>query len=145
MDIVEFERKTQPGQKVTGEKKETPMTASTRGIAPFQARLIRAKARDCRVTAPRRNRTRRGRFAEFSTPRPGGHGQEYIQPGRHHSEPERALSSGARASWAALFFSPVTFCPGLRFPLEFDYIHASRYGNTTSGGEIVWKVERGRT
>jgi len=31
--------------------------------------------------------------------------------------------------------------PRLRFPLEFDYIHASRYGNTTSGGEIVWKVE----
>src|SRR5260221_12475990 len=29
----------------------------------------------------------------------------------------------------------------LRFPLEFDYIHAWRYGNTTSGGEIVWKVE----
>jgi hypoxanthine phosphoribosyltransferase len=31
--------------------------------------------------------------------------------------------------------------PRLRFPLEFDYIHASRYGNTTSGREIVWKVE----
>ena len=31
--------------------------------------------------------------------------------------------------------------PRLRFPLEFDYIHASRYGSTTSGGEIVWKVE----
>src|SRR3954467_10660038 len=33
--------------------------------------------------------------------------------------------------------------PLLRFPLEFDYIHASRYGGTTSGGKVVWKVERG--
>jgi hypoxanthine phosphoribosyltransferase len=31
--------------------------------------------------------------------------------------------------------------PQLRFPLEFDYIHASRYGNDTSGGKVVWKVE----
>jgi hypoxanthine phosphoribosyltransferase len=40
--------------------------------------------------------------------------------------------------------------PLLRFPLEFDTIHASRYGDATSGGRIVWKVEpgdnvRGRT
>jgi len=40
--------------------------------------------------------------------------------------------------------------PLLRFPLEFDYIHASRYGDATSGGRIIWKVEpgenvRGRT
>jgi hypoxanthine phosphoribosyltransferase len=31
--------------------------------------------------------------------------------------------------------------PRLNFPLEFDYIHASRYGRTTSGGGIQWKVE----
>jgi hypoxanthine phosphoribosyltransferase len=31
--------------------------------------------------------------------------------------------------------------PQLRFPIEFDYIHVSRYGNATSGGRIVWKVE----
>ena len=30
--------------------------------------------------------------------------------------------------------------PLLNFPLEFDYIHASRYGDATSGGEVVWKV-----
>lgn len=40
--------------------------------------------------------------------------------------------------------------PLLRFPLEFDYIHASRYGDATSGGRVAWKVEpgdnvRGRT
>ena len=33
--------------------------------------------------------------------------------------------------------------PLLRFPLEFDYIHASRYGDATTGGRIVWKVEPG--
>ncbi|MGB5081624.1 MAG: hypoxanthine-guanine phosphoribosyltransferase [Burkholderiales bacterium] len=31
--------------------------------------------------------------------------------------------------------------PELRFPIEFDYIHASRYGKSTSGGAIVWTVE----
>jgi hypoxanthine phosphoribosyltransferase len=40
--------------------------------------------------------------------------------------------------------------PLLRFPLEFDYIHASRYGSATTGARIVWTVEpgenvRGRT
>jgi hypoxanthine phosphoribosyltransferase len=33
--------------------------------------------------------------------------------------------------------------PQLRFPIEFDYIHVSRYGKATSGGEIVWTVEPG--
>jgi hypoxanthine phosphoribosyltransferase len=31
--------------------------------------------------------------------------------------------------------------PMLSFPLDFDYIHASRYGVATSGGEVQWKVE----
>jgi hypoxanthine phosphoribosyltransferase len=31
--------------------------------------------------------------------------------------------------------------PLLNFPLDFDYIHASRYGATTSGGAVDWKVE----
>jgi hypoxanthine phosphoribosyltransferase len=33
--------------------------------------------------------------------------------------------------------------PLLRFPLEFDYVQASRYGKATSGGSIVWTVEPG--
>ena len=33
--------------------------------------------------------------------------------------------------------------PRLRFPLEFDYVSASRYGKATSGGKVVWKVEPG--
>jgi hypoxanthine phosphoribosyltransferase len=31
--------------------------------------------------------------------------------------------------------------PLLRFPLEFDYIHVTRYRGTTQGGTIEWKVE----
>lgn len=30
--------------------------------------------------------------------------------------------------------------PRLRFPLEQDYVHATRYGAATSGGELVWKA-----
>jgi len=30
--------------------------------------------------------------------------------------------------------------PLLRFPLDFDYVHASRYHDNTSGGQIEWKV-----
>lgn len=40
--------------------------------------------------------------------------------------------------------------PRLDFPLELDYIHATRYGNATSGGELEWLVRprvslKGRT
>jgi hypoxanthine phosphoribosyltransferase len=42
----------------------------------------------------------------------------------------------------SVFFAG-TLLPMLRFPLEFDYIHASRYGDATSGGKVVWKVEPG--
>jgi hypoxanthine phosphoribosyltransferase len=30
--------------------------------------------------------------------------------------------------------------PHLSFPLEFDYIHVTRYGDLDRGGEVVWKV-----
>lgn len=30
--------------------------------------------------------------------------------------------------------------PRLNFPLDFDYIHVSRYGNNQQGGEMHWKV-----
>ncbi|GAB2860012.1 hypoxanthine-guanine phosphoribosyltransferase [Pseudoduganella ginsengisoli] len=30
--------------------------------------------------------------------------------------------------------------PQLTFPLEFDYIHVSRYGDEDKGGQVVWKV-----
>jgi len=40
--------------------------------------------------------------------------------------------------------------PRLRFPLDFDYVHASRYGAMTRGSRIEWRVRppalvRGRT
>jgi len=40
--------------------------------------------------------------------------------------------------------------PLLRFPLDFDYVHASRYGAMTRGSRIEWRVRppalvRGRT
>ncbi|HUF19643.1 MAG TPA: hypoxanthine-guanine phosphoribosyltransferase [Burkholderiales bacterium] len=31
--------------------------------------------------------------------------------------------------------------PMLRFPLEFDYIHVTRYDGSTRGGTVRWKVE----
>jgi len=31
--------------------------------------------------------------------------------------------------------------PLLHFPLEFDYVHVTRYRGTTQGGTIEWKVE----
>ena len=39
--------------------------------------------------------------------------------------------------------------PRLRFPLDFDYIHASRYGAATQGSGVEWRVKprevQGRT
>jgi hypoxanthine phosphoribosyltransferase len=31
--------------------------------------------------------------------------------------------------------------PQLRFPLDFDYLHASRYGDVTTGGQLAWVVQ----
>src|SRR4051812_46035025 len=31
--------------------------------------------------------------------------------------------------------------PLLRFPMDFDYIHASRYGAETSGSQVDWRVK----
>lgn len=33
-----------------------------------------------------------------------------------------------------------TLLPQLAFPLEFDYIHVTRYGDEDQGGQVVWKV-----
>jgi hypoxanthine phosphoribosyltransferase len=34
----------------------------------------------------------------------------------------------------------VQILPLLRFPLDFDYIHASRYGSETRGADVRWRV-----
>lgn len=31
--------------------------------------------------------------------------------------------------------------PLLRFPLDFDYVHATRYGSSIEGGSLAWRVE----
>ena len=31
--------------------------------------------------------------------------------------------------------------PMIGFPLEYDYLHATRYGDATTGGELAWVVE----
>ena len=31
--------------------------------------------------------------------------------------------------------------PRLRMPLDFDYLHATRYGDATRGGGVTWRVE----
>jgi hypoxanthine phosphoribosyltransferase len=33
--------------------------------------------------------------------------------------------------------------PRLRFPLDFDYLDVTRYGDATSGGVLTWKVSPG--
>jgi hypoxanthine phosphoribosyltransferase len=34
-----------------------------------------------------------------------------------------------------------TLLPQLAFPLDFDYLHVTRYGDVTTGGELAWIVE----
>jgi hypoxanthine phosphoribosyltransferase len=37
-------------------------------------------------------------------------------------------------------FAAVELCKRFRFPHEFDYVHLTRYGGGTRGGEIEWRV-----
>ena len=52
--------------------------------------------------------------------------------------------SGAYPMVFAVMGGAVVFAgqllPLLRFPLDFDYIHASRYGAATRGAGVDWKV-----
>ena len=56
--------------------------------------------------------------------------------------------SGALAKTNPLVLSVMTgavvftgqLLPLLRFPLDFDYIHLTRYGDATRGGRIEWKM-----
>jgi hypoxanthine phosphoribosyltransferase len=82
-------------------------------------------------------------------------GAEEVQAAvrRVASEVEQRLS-GAYPLVLAVMGGAVVFAgqilPQLRFPLDFDYIHASRYGAATRGAGVDWKVSppglaRGRT
>lgn len=37
-------------------------------------------------------------------------------------------------------FTATELAKRLRFPFEFDYVHATRYGKALSGGELEWRV-----
>ncbi|HKX38132.1 MAG TPA: hypoxanthine-guanine phosphoribosyltransferase [Burkholderiales bacterium] len=65
-----------------------------------------------------------------------------------------ARLSGAYPLVLAVMGGAVVFAgqilPRLRFQLDFDYIHASRYGDRTRGAQVEWRVTppesvRGRT
>jgi hypoxanthine phosphoribosyltransferase len=82
-------------------------------------------------------------------------GAEEVQAAvrRVASEIEQRLS-GAYPLVLAVMGGAVVFAgqvlPLLRFPLDFDYIHASRYGAATRGAGVDWKVSppglaKGRT
>lgn len=91
-------------------------------------------------------------FLEKSDPIAGA---EEVQAAvrRVAAEIEQRLSSAyplvlAVMGGAVIFAGQVL--PLLRFPLDFDYIHASRYGAATRGAGVDWKVTppdlaRGRT
>ena len=38
-------------------------------------------------------------------------------------------------------FAAVELCRRFRFPYEFDYVHATRYGPSVSGGTLEWRVD----
>jgi hypoxanthine phosphoribosyltransferase len=72
-------------------------------------------------------------------------GAEEVQAAvrRIAAEIEQRLS-GAYPLVLAVMGGAVVFAgqvlPLLRFPLDFDYIHASRYGAATRGSSVDWKV-----
>jgi hypoxanthine phosphoribosyltransferase len=72
-------------------------------------------------------------------------GAEEVQAAvrRVATEIEQHLS-GAYPLVLAVMGGAVVFAgqvlPLLRFPLDFDYIHASRYGAATRGASVDWKV-----
>ena len=73
--------------------------------------------------------------------------QQLNQRFDHHDSAQYPLVLGVMGG--AVVFSG-QLLTRLTFPLEFDYIHVSRYGAKDQGGRIEWKVEpradvRGRT
>ena len=55
-----------------------------------------------------------------------------VMPKKNESKPNERIV--ARSSMVSQIL------PRLRFPLDFDYIHASRYGTATRGSKIEWRV-----
>src|SRR5207253_4652201 len=71
------------------------------------------------------------------------------------AEVEAAIARvGAQINFELAERNPVVFCvmngglifsgkllPHLNFPLEASYLHATRYRNETSGGDLFWKAK----
>ena len=86
--------------------------------------------------------TQAWRFLENSDPIAGAHEIE-AAIGRIATEIEAQLS-GTYPLVLVVMGGAVVFAgrllPQLHFPLDFDYIHVSRYGAVTHGGAVTWKV-----
>jgi hypoxanthine phosphoribosyltransferase len=55
------------------------------------------------------------------------------------NEPDAAFPLVLGVMGGAVVFTG-NLLPQLTFPLEFDYIHVTRYGDEDRGGKVVWKV-----
>ena len=74
--------------------------------------------------------------------------QEQVQAALHRMAEEIGAELGEqRPLVLAVMGGAVVFVgqllPLLEFPLEFDYVHLSRYGDAHRGGQIQWKVAPG--
>ena len=58
--------------------------------------------------------------------------------GGDHPSPGRQVSAGPVRDDRCRVLRPVDDPPG--FPMDFDYLHATRYGPETQGGKISWRT-----
>jgi hypoxanthine phosphoribosyltransferase len=89
---------------------------------------------------------------------PAGQAQDYLQHSEVICRPEEVQAALARLAGEitarlggsqplvlAVMGGAVVFVgqllPQLAFPLDFDYVHVSRYGDRQQGGELHWKVQ----
>ncbi|MDP2829279.1 MAG: hypoxanthine-guanine phosphoribosyltransferase [Sulfuricellaceae bacterium] len=73
------------------------------------------------------------------------HSPEVVQQALHHLASEIGNKlSGKNPLVLCVMGGAVVFAgqllPMLAFPLDFDYVQVSRYGDTIRGGQMVWKV-----
>ena len=71
--------------------------------------------------------------------------EDQVKTAEHHVAQEiNALLADEHPLGLSVMGGAVIFTgqllPMLDFPLEFDYLHVSRYGNEKQGGELHWKV-----
>src|SRR6187401_1537168 len=83
-------------------------------------------------------------WAFLENSEPVASAEEVEAAGQRLAAEIRSRLSGAYPLVLAVMGGAVVFAgqilPRLRFPLDFDYIHASRYGAATRGAGIEWRV-----